>query len=169
MRTQDSQTLTDFCARLQRAQHAAFVTHKPAEVVGRVPLLYSSYHLQSERSIMGLMPTGSLRHAHEHRLVFGATALDEHELTDWWQYALRVEHALRQLDDDHAYTIVSLVLAAQTLAPACARRLRKLRGEFSFGEQGWSSVRLAVCVLPERRIYTNPMGKGMKKWLLPLL
>ena len=165
---------TEFVAfrdRLLGAQDKAFTVSLNAQVAGRAVAAFSYFNMESDRKLLGLVPTGGKGHAHEYRLLAGVPALDEAGLEDWWQYAAAAERALVRLDDNHEFSIVSLILAAGGLERAVPRRLRRLAGgrDLSGRGQGWSTIRMAVVDLGRHKIHTNRMGDPLKNILKPVL
>ncbi len=75
----------------------------------------SSFTIKSERKILGLMPTGGVGHAHEYRLLFAVPKLGADELADWWAYAEKAFETLVEPDENHDFSIVSVILAAGEL------------------------------------------------------
>ena len=111
---------TEFVAlrdRLIETQDKAFRTQTNVEVAGRMAALCSSFTIKSARKILGLMPTGGVGHAHEYRLLFAVPKLGEDELADWWAYAERVFETLVEPDENHDFSIVSVILAAGERRP----------------------------------------------------
>jgi len=139
---------TEFVAlrdRLIETQDKAFRTQTNVEVAGRMAALCSSFTIKSARKILGLMPTGGVGHAHEYRLLFAVPKLGADELADWWAYAERVFETLVEPDENHDFSIVSIILAAGELEKDVPKRLKKLAHEQQFegGKHGWGSVRMA--------------------------
>lgn len=165
---------TEFVAlrdRLLAAQDKAFRTEKNAELEGRMAAFSSAYTIKSARKILGLMPTGGVGHAHEYRLLFAVPQLDADGLADWWEYAQRAFTALVQPDDNHDFSIVSVILAAWEVDKEVPKRLKKLALEqqFSGGKQGWGSVRMAAVDLSGRKVHVSRTGDALKNIIKPLL
>ncbi|WP_418984820.1 hypothetical protein [Agathobaculum sp.] len=165
---------TEFVAlrdRLLAAQDKAFRTEKNAELEGRMAAFSSAYTIKSARKILGLMPTGGVGHAHEYRLLFAVPQLDADGLADWWEYAQRTFAALVQPDDNHDFSIVSVILAAWEVDKEVPKRLKKLALEqqFSGGKQGWGSVRMAAVDLSGRKVHVSRTGDALKNIIKPLL
>ena len=165
---------TEFFAvrdKLLHGQDAHFHSRQNVSVAGRPAALLSEFTSRSPRCILGLMPTGASGHAHEYRLLFAVPVLDEAALADWWQYAGQVCDELVQPDENHDFSLISLILAAGQIDKAAAKKLKKLSDErkFDSGKHGWASIRLAVIDLPTHKIHTNRMGDSLKNILQPLL
>lgn len=165
---------TDFIAlrdRMAAEQDGQFVSRVNTEVCGKMAALYSSFGMNAERKILGLVPTGGQSHAHEYRLLFAAPSLDEAGMDGWWTYVRQVESALVQPDADHVFSIVSLILVTERTDKALQKKLRRLASERKFNkpEAGWSSVRVAVVDLVARKVYTNRLGEPLKNVLAPWL
>ena len=89
------------------------------------------------------------RALHDGRIL--AHQLGADELADWWAYAERVFETLVEPDENHDFSIVSVILAAGELEKDVPKRLKKLAHEQQFegGKHGWGSVRMA-CVTSRR-------------------
>ena len=146
---------TEFVAlrdRLIETQDKAFRTQTNVEVAGRMAALCSSFTIKSARKILGLMPTGGVGHAHEYRL---------DELADWWAYAERVFETLVEPDENHDFSIVSVILAAGELEKDVPKRLKKLAHEQQFegGKHGWGSVRMACVDLEAHKLCVSRLAE----------
>ena len=165
---------TEFVAlrdRLIETQDKAFRTQTNVEVAGRMAALCSSFTIKSARKILGLMPTGGVGHAHEYRLLFAVPKLGEDELADWWAYAERVFETLVEPDENHDFSIVSVILAAGELEKDVPKRLKKLAHEQQFegGKHGWGSVRMACVDLEAHKLCVSRMGDSLKNIMKALL
>nr|WP_297171978.1 hypothetical protein [uncultured Agathobaculum sp.] len=165
---------TEFVAfrdRLLASQDKAFITSLNARVAGRAVAALSSFGLDSERKLLGVVPLGGKSHAHEYRLLFAVPVLSEPLLQDWWQYTEAAEHELVQPDENHEFSILSIIIASETIDPGVPKKLRRLAGgrDFTNVGRGWSTIRLAAVDLAGRRIYTNRMGSSLKNILNPVL
>lgn len=158
---------TEFVAlrdRLIETQDKAFRTQTNVEVAGRMAALCSSFTIKSARKILGLMPTGGVGHAHEYRLLFAVPKLGADELADWWAYAEKAFETLVEPDENHDFSIVSVILAAGELEKDVPKRLKKLAHEQQFkgGKHGWGSVRMACVDLEAHKLYVSRMGDSLK-------
>ena len=165
---------TEFVAfrdRLIASQDKAFITNLNAQVAGRTMAAISSFELDSERKVLGVISTGGKSHAHEYRLLFAVPELSEQDLQDWWAYAEKAERELVQPDRRHEFSIVSVILVTASAASAVPKKLRRLLGgrDFTNIGQGWSSIRLAVVDLGAHKVHTNRMGDPLKNILKPFL
>ena len=155
---------TEFVAlrdRLLETQDKAFRTQTNVEVAGR----------KSERKILGLMPTGGVGHAHEYRLLFAVPKLGADELADWWAYAEKAFETLVEPDENHDFSIVSVILAAGELEKDVPKRLKKLAHEQQFegGKHGWGSVRMACVDLEAHKLCVSRMGDSLKNIMKAVL
>ena len=155
--------------RMQAALDAEFVSRRNAEVAGRTAALISSFSVSTEKRMFGLIPTGKSTHAHEYRLLFAAPGLTEASLADWWQYAQAAVGELVKPDEDHSFSLVSLILASDGVDKAVQKKAKKLSREKQYDEGGWSAIRLAVVDLSEGKTYTNTSGEPLRGILKPLL
>ena len=117
------------------------------------------------------MPTGGTSHAHEYRLLFAVPSLDEQTLDDWWRYAQQVSAELVKPDENHDFSLLSVILAAGKTDKSVLKKLKKLSDErkYQSGKHGWSSIRLAVVDLDTHKVHTNRMGDSLKNILQPLV
>lgn len=165
---------TEFVAlrdTLMNGQDKHFRSQQNAEVSGRIAALLSTYESRSARKLLGLMPTGGSGHAHEYRLLFAVPSLDEQTLDDWWKYAQQVSAELVKPDENHDFSLLSVILAAGETDKAVLKKLKKLSDErkYQSGKHGWSSIRLAVVDLDTHKVHTNRMGDSLKNILQPLV
>lgn len=166
-----STEFVSFRDRLAEGQDKAFVSHQNVPVAGRIAALFSSFGVDAERKLLGLVPMGNITHAHEYRLLFAVPELNEQSLEDWWRYAESAERELVQPDASHEFSIVSVILATGSVEKAVRKKLKKLSGgrDFSREGRGWSTVRMAVVELDGLRLHTNRMGDPLKNILEPIL
>ena len=152
---------TEFVAlrdRLIETQDKAFRTQTNVEVAGRMAALCSSFTIKSARKILGLMPTGGVGHAHEYRLLFAVPKLGADE-------------TLVEPDENHDFSIVSVILAAGELEKDVPKRLKKLAHEQQFegGKHGWGSVRMACVDLEAHKLCVSRMGDSLKNIMKAVL
>ena len=165
---------TEFVAfrdRMLAGQDKAFTVQMSAQVAGRMAASFSSFRVDSERKLLGLVPLGNTNHAHEYRLLFAVPELDAQSLQDWWKYAEAAERELVKPDRAHEFSIVSIILVTEKLDRTVPKKLKKLMGgrDFSNIGRGWSSVRMAVIDLAERKIHVSRTGDPLKNVLKPFL
>lgn len=165
---------TEFVAlreRLINGQDAAFASKINVPVAGRTAALCSSFTIRAQHKFLSVMPLGSETHAHEYRLLFAAPTLDEAALADWWAYACSTVDTLVNPDKTHEFSLISMILVAETVDKAVQKQLKKLSHEirYSAPQSGWASLRIAVVDLTARRIYTSRMGETLKNILTPFL
>lgn len=160
-----------FRDRLAEGQDKAFVSRQNVPVAGRIAALFSSFGMDAERKLLGLVALGGSTHAHEYRILFAVPELDEQALADWWEYAVAAERELVKPDKTHEFSLVSVILVTGKTDRAVQKKLKKLAGgrDFSAQGKGWSAVRMAVVELDGRRLYTNRMGDSLKNILKPFL
>lgn len=106
---------TEFVAlrdKLLNGQDPHFRSQQNVQVSGRMAALLSVFISRTPRKILGLMPTGGTSHAHEYRLLFAVPSLDEQTLDDWWKYAQQVSAELVKPDENHDFSLLSVILAA---------------------------------------------------------
>ena len=106
---------TEFVAlrdKLLNGQDPHFRSQQNVQVSGRMTALLSVFNSRTARKILGLMPTGGTSHAHEYRLLFAVPSLDEQTLDDWWKYAQQVSAELVKPDENHDFSLISVILAA---------------------------------------------------------
>ena len=108
---------------------------------------------------------------HEYRLLFAVPSLDEQTLDDWWKYAQQVSAELVKPDENHDFSLLSVILAAGEIDKSVLKKLKKLSDErkYQSGKHGWSSIRLAVVDLDTHKVHTNRMGDSLKNILQPLV
>ena len=157
--------------RLPEGQDTAFVSQQNVPVAGRIAALFSSFGMDAERKLLGLVALGGSTHAHEYRILFAVPELDEQALADWWEYAVAAERELVKPDKAHEFSLVSVILVTGKTDRAVQKKLKKLAGgrDFSAQGKGWSAVRMAVVELDGRRLHTNRMGDSLKNILKPFL
>ena len=143
-----------FRDRLAEGQDKAFVSRQNVPVAGRIAALFSSFGMDAERKLLGLVALGGSTHAHEYRILF---AVPERELV--------------KPDKAHEFSLVSVILVTGKTDRAVQKKLKKLAGgrDFSAQGKGWSAVRMAVVELDGRRLHTNRMGDSLKNILKPFL
>ena len=98
-------------------------------------------------------------------------SLDEQTLDDWWKYAQQVSAELVKPDENHDFSLLSVILAAGKTDKSVLKKLKKLSDErkYQSGKHGWSSIRLAVVDLDTHKVHTNRMGDSLKNILQPLV
>ena len=176
---------TEFVAlrdKLLNGQDPNFRSQQNVQVSGRMAALLSVFNSRTPRKILGLMPTGGTSHAHEYRLLFAVPSLNEQALDDWWKYAQQVSAELVKPDENHDFSLLSVILAAGEIDKSvlnelkaeknCSdEKLKKLSDErkYQSGKHGWSSIRLAVVDLDTHKVHTNRMGDSLKNILQPLV
>ncbi|MFR8817582.1 MAG: hypothetical protein ACLVFS_03655 [Butyricicoccus sp.] len=139
---------TEFVAlrdKLLNGQDPHFRSQQNVQVSGRMAALLSVFNSRTPRKILGLMPTGGTSHAHEYRLLFAVPSLDEQTLDDWWNYAQQVSAELVKPDENHDFSLLSVILAAGETDKSVLKKLKK-------------AVRRAQ--IPERqaRLVVHPSG-----------
>ena len=120
---------TEFVAlrdKLLNGQDPHFRSQLNVQVSGRMAALLSVFNSRTPRKILGLMPTGGTSHAHEYRLLFAVPSLDEQTLDDWWQYAQQVSAELVKPDENHDFSLLSVILAAGETDKSVLKKLKKL-------------------------------------------
>lgn len=160
-----SSAFVDVRTKMIDIMGSEFCHEKNVPLCGRTAALLSAFGMDAERKVFGIMSTGASTHAHEYRVLFGAPDLTEREIGQWWNYALQMRDALVKPDAAHEFSVVSLLLVAKQMDKAAQKRLKKLSEELQYRapQRGWSSVRVAVIALDDRKIYTNKMGAPLKK------
>ena len=103
--------------------------------------------------------------------LFAVPSLDEQTLDDWWKYAQQVSAELVKPDENHDFSLLSVILAAGETDKSVLKKLKKLSDErkYQSGKHGWSSIRLAVVDLDTHKVHTNRMGDSLKNILQPLV
>ena len=120
---------TEFVAlrdKLLNGQDPHFRSQQNVQVSGRIAALLSVFNSRTPRKILGLMPTGGTSHAHEYRLLFAVPSLDEQTLDDWWKYAQQVSAELVKPDENHDFSLLSVILAAGKTDKSVLKKLKKL-------------------------------------------
>ena len=120
---------TEFVAlrdKLLNGQDPHFRSQQNVQVSGRIAALLSVFNSRTPRKILGLMPTGGTSHAHEYRLLFAVPSLDEQTLDDWWKYAQQVSAELVKPDENHDFSLLSVILAAGETDKSVLKKLKKL-------------------------------------------
>ncbi len=160
----------EFRDRLKNGQAEEFTSCENVEVAGRTVALKSSCSITSERRILGVVPAGE-GHAHEHRLLVSVPVLDERTLLEWWRYGGRVLDTLTHPDDTHSFTIISLILAVQSVECRAVKKLKRYYElqDYKARNSGWASLRAAVVELDTGKIYTSRDGAPLKNILRHLL
>ena len=102
------------------------------------------------------------RALHDGRIL--AHQLGADELADWWAYAEKAFDTLVEPDENHDFSIVSVILAAGELEKDVPKRLKKLAHEQQFegGKHGWGSVRMACVDLEAHKLCVSRMGDSLK-------
>lgn len=157
--------------RVRDGMDQAFTSTENVTVAGRMAALYSAFHMAEERKLFGIMPTGGTSHAHEYRLLFAAPGLTEQQVVEWWQYGLEAFTELVKPDRSHEFSIVSLILATESVNRAVVRKLRPLNEErkYPLPAQGWAALRMAIVDLSTHKVYTNRLGAPLQNILKPLV
>ncbi len=160
----------EFRDRIKNGQAEEFTARENVEVAGRTVALKSSCSITSERRVLGIMPAG-VGHAHEHRILVSVPVLDERTLLEWWRYGGRVMDELTHPDDTHSFTIISLILAVQSVESKAVKMLRRSyeHRDYAACHGGWASLRAAAVELDTGKIYTSRDGAPLKNILKPLL
>ena len=120
---------TEFVAlrdKLLNGQDPHFRSQQNVQVSGRMAALLSVFNSRTPRKILGLMPTGGTSHAHEYRLLFAVPSLDEQTLDDWWKYAQQVSAELVKPDENHDFSLLSVILAVGETDKSVLKKLKKL-------------------------------------------
>jgi len=148
--------------KLLNGQDPHFRSQQNVQVSGRMAALLSVFNSRTPRKILGLMPTGGTSHAHEYRLLFAVPSLDEQT---------QVSAELVKPDENHDFSLLSVILAAGEIDKSVLKKLKKLSDErkYQSGKHGWSSIRLAVVDLDTHKVHTNRMGDSLKNILQPLV
>lgn len=74
-------------------------------------------------------------------------------------------------DENHDFSIVSVILAAGELEKDVPKRLKKLAHEQQFegGKHGWGSVRMACVDLEAHKLCVSRMGDSLKNIMKAVL
>ena len=109
------------------------------------------------------------RALHDGRIL--AHQLGADELADWWAYAEKAFETLVEPDENHDFSIVSVILAAGELEKDVPKRLKKLAHEQQFegGKHGWGSVRMACVDLEAHKLCVSRMGDSLKNIMKAVL
>ena len=91
------------------------------------------------------------------------------ELADYLKQQVSAE--LVKPDENHDFSLLSVILAAGETDKSVLKKLKKLSDErkYQSGKHGWSSIRLAVVDLDTHKVHTNRMGDSLKNILQPLV
>ena len=91
------------------------------------------------------------------------------ELADYLKQQVSAE--LVKPDENHDFSLLSVILAAGEIDKSVLKKLKKLSDErkYQSGKHGWSSIRLAVVDLDTHKVHTNRMGDSLKNILQPLV
>ncbi len=160
----------EFRDKLKNGQAEEFTSCENVQVAGRTVALKSSCSITSERRVLGIMPAGE-GHAHEHRLLLAAPVLDVQAVHEWWKYGCEALDELVHPDEKHSFTIISLILAAQSVESGAVKILRRSYEHLDYAawKSGWASLRAAAVELGSGKIYTSRDGAPLKNILKPLL
>ena len=138
-----------------------FVHENNVELCGRTVALNSFARITIKQKLLGLIDTKNLVYSTERRVY----ALEPHPLTetsieDWWNYGCRIVDELTKPEDGHQFSMVSLMLACPQVDARVARRMRRLRHDVDYKQDGlgWVSLRFAVIDLATGKVHTNSMG-----------
>ena len=84
---------------------------------------------------------------------------------------MEVSAELVKPDENHDFSLLSVILAAGETDKSVLKKLKKLSDErkYQSGKHGWSSIRLAVVDLDTHKVHTNRMGDSLKNILQPLV
>lgn len=68
-------------------------------------------------------------------------------------------------DENHDFSLLSVILAAGETDKSVLKKLKKLSDErkYQSGKHGWSSIRLAVVDLDTHKVHTNLHGRFAEK------
>lgn len=156
----------------QTDMNKTFHITRDALVAGRWVPLEAWFDVEGERKPFGILPTGNFTHCFEYCLFLPAEQLGAAELAAFLDFALRAHDELVDPNEQHEFTIVSLVLlTAGPVDRAALRRLKRFSCERQYKrpQQGWSSVRVAAVDLEGRTIVSNRFGSALADRLKPTL
>lgn len=127
----------------------------------RTAALLSTLRVDSKTKMLGLIETGGTVYSTEQRvLVLDPAPLTRESLAAWGDYGRRLTDELIVPEENHQFSLVSLMVASPSVDPRAARWARRVKYEpqFARGKLGWASLRFAVLDLSDGRAYTNSMG-----------
>lgn len=141
-----------------------FTFEDDALVCGRWVPLVARFDISSERKVMGVMPTGGFTHCHERCLFLPVQNLTQDGFGSMLEFITQVHDTLVQPDNTHEFSLFSLVLLTD-IEPSRAlqKQLRSYAHEirYVFPQSGWSSTRVAIIQLPNRKLTVNKQGSAL--------
>ena len=156
-----------YTRKLETTLPKEFSVKRMVDCCGRVAALYAAYSNQEQKKLMGIMPTGSVTHCHEFRLVYAVPVFNMEALADWWNFACKLQKDIVPVDNTHEFSMVSLILVAGGAGWAAPRKLKGKSSEqvYEKPDSGWSSVRVALVDLQNNKIYASRMGAPLRELL----
>lgn len=157
-------TRQEYVERIKNRLEANFEIEIPGKEDGREFLMVARYHDISGRIF--LMPEDIIDKYEIFEVCYMA-ALDQPSLNDIEAYfGLMAEKAsaLRP-EKDHFCTDITGILISESMPEGTGRLAKKLKFEktFRLSWRGFSKVRLICVDLTEKKVYTNKVGKEIKK------
>jgi hypothetical protein len=156
-----------YTRKLETTLPKEFSVKRMVDCCGRVAALYAAYSNQEQKKLMGIMPTGSVTHCHEFRLVYAVPVFNMEALADWWNFACKLQKDIVPVDNTHEFSMVSLILVAGQAEWSALRKLKGKSSEqvYEKPDSGWSSVRVALVDLQNNKIYASRMGAPLRELL----
>lgn len=128
---------------------------------GNIAALSASFTINNEKKWLGIMPTGRSTHCHEFRLVYACPTLSSNELEKWWNFICKQQEKLIPVDENHEFSLVSLILVCSDITDDTIKNIKKLENYIKYnksGENGWSNARMIAIDLEKQKIYTSKNG-----------
>lgn len=166
-----SERFIEFVGQVEQSLPSSFQRGRMEEHNGRVAALTAEYSTHEKKKLLGLMPTGTVAHCHEFRLLYAVPKMDMQALEDWWEFARGLQQEIVPVDPMHEFSMVSLILVAGEVEKAVIRKLKGKASEVTYKKpmSGWSSVRVALVDLEARKIHINRMGAPLRELIKDLV
>lgn len=135
---------------------------------GNIAALSASFNINQEKKWLGIIPTGRSTHCHEFRLVYACPSLNSNELEKWWDFICKQQDNLIPVDENHEFSLVSLILICGDVTDDAIKNIKKLDHNINYnksGQNGWSNARMAAIDLEKQRIYTSKNGDILRDTL----
>lgn len=127
----------------------------------------ATFHSRSEKYILVKSATIWAMEMNEYAYFAQTDALDEQTLQGWFEQAL--EQGMQQVKPhrEHMYSYITLIIVADSIEPAAAKALKRLRRhkDFWLALHGWMEFRIAAIDLGKSSVITNYAGKDLRKVL----
>lgn len=150
-----------------------FELRRGADILGAGVPLYAYYRKAEERAVLMMIKTGAQAVCYEHCFFFVRETVTEEDILELTSFAEKAHAELLHPEEPgHMFSFISMIILTGGIDRAAQKRLKRYSfvKQYPYGNQeGWSAIRLAACVLPGGKIYSNSLGSALKDRLKPSL